>query len=198
VNEKLKAVPTSTAPRGDHTLQMENRALKARVAELERLVIGDTLTPLYNRRHFMAELDRWCSRAHRYGGEYALMFIDVDNLKAVNDDHGHPVGDALLIDIAKALLASVRKSDIVARVGGDEFAILLDNIASEGLAAKAEHLVKAVSGISVACNGTVLCPSISAGYAIIESGAKPSELLHRADRSMYAAKKAKAAQASDR
>jgi diguanylate cyclase (GGDEF)-like protein len=192
VNEKLKAVSIGTALRDEHSLKHENRALKARIAELERLVIGDTLTPLYNRRHFMTELDRWCSRAHRYGGDYALIFIDVDNLKAVNDDHGHPVGDALLVNIAKTLLASVRKSDIVARVGGDEFAILLDNIAPGEVPAKTDHLVKAVSGISFDCEGIILRPSISAGYAIIETGAKPSDLLHRADRSMYEAKKAKA------
>jgi diguanylate cyclase (GGDEF)-like protein len=181
---------------GDHSLEQENRLLRTRIAELERLVTGDTLTPLYNRRHFMAELDRWCSRAHRYGGEYALMFIDVDNLKAVNDDHGHLVGDALLIDVAGVLLSNVRKSDIVARVGGDEFAILLDNIAAKGLPAKAEHLVNAVSKIELECGEIALHPSISAGFAVIETGAKPTDLLHRADRSMYAAKKAKMLQVS--
>ncbi len=189
---KLASVPIGTAPQNGHSLEQENRILRARVAELERLVTGDTLTPLYNRRHFMAELDRWCSRAHRYGGEYALMFIDVDNLKAVNDDHGHPVGDALLIEVAKALLASVRKSDIVARIGGDEFAILLDNIPSEGLSAKADNLVNAVSKIILDCGAAPLSPSISAGYAVIESGVKPTDLLQNADRSMYASKRAKA------
>lgn len=167
----------------------ENTQLKARIAELERLVVRDTLTPLYNRRHFMAELDRWCWRAHRYGGEYALMFIDVDNLKAVNDGHGHCVGDALLIAIAKALLASVRKSDIVARIGGDEFAILLDNIPLADLQRKGAHLAKSVAKISIDVGGTVLVPGISTGYTVIEAGAKPTELLLRADRSMYAAKK---------
>lgn len=167
----------------------ENIQLKARIAELERLVVRDTLTPLYNRRHFMAELDRWCWRVHRYGGVYALMFIDVDNLKTVNDGHGHCVGDALLIAIAKALLASVRKSDIVARIGGDEFAILLDNIPLADLERKGAHLAKSVAKIAIDVGGTVLVPSISTGYSVIEAGAKPTELLLRADRSMYAAKK---------
>ena len=173
------------------TLEQENRILKARIAELERLVVCDTLTPLYNRRHFMEELDRWCWRAHRYGGEYGLLFIDVDNLKAVNDHHGHLAGDALLTTIAKALLGAVRRSDLAARVGGDEFAILLDNIPEAELAAKTERIAKSVGKLNFQYQGQPLIPSISAGYAVIEPGVKPSELLLRADRSMYAAKQGK-------
>lgn len=172
-------------------LERENKQLKARVAELERLVVCDTLTPLFNRRHFMEELDRWCWRAHRYGGEYGLLFIDVDNLKAVNDGNGHLAGDVLLTAIAKALLTAVRRSDLVARVGGDEFAILLDNIPEAQLQGKAERITKNVSKLAVEHQGLKLTPSISAGFTVIEPGVKPSELLLRADRSMYAAKQAK-------
>ena len=172
-------------------LERENKQLKARVAELERLVVCDTLNPLFNRRQFMEEIDRWCWRTHRYGGEYGLLFIDVDNLKAVNDGNGHPAGDALLIEIAKALLGAVRRSDIVARVGGDEFAILLDTIPQSELPGKAERITKVVSRLKVAHEGKALVPSVSAGYTAIEPGIKASELLLRADRSMYAAKQAK-------
>jgi diguanylate cyclase (GGDEF)-like protein len=172
-------------------LEQENKQLKARVAELERLVVCDTLTPLFNRRHFMEELDRWCWRTHRYGGEYGLLFIDVDNLKAVNDRHGHLAGDVLLTAIAKSLLGAVRRSDLAARVGGDEFAILLDNIPESELAAKAERVVKSVGKLKIEHQGLNFNPSISAGYAVIEPGVKPSELLLRADRSMYATKQAK-------
>jgi diguanylate cyclase (GGDEF)-like protein len=172
-------------------LERENKQLKARVAELERLVVCDTLTPLFNRRHFMEELDRWCWRTHRYGGEYGLLFIDVDNLKSVNDGHGHLAGDILLTAIAKALLGAVRRSDLVARVGGDEFAILLDNIPEAELPGKAERITKIVSKLKIDHQGTALSPSVSAGYTAIEPGVKASELLLRADRSMYAAKQAK-------
>jgi diguanylate cyclase (GGDEF)-like protein len=172
-------------------LEQENKQLKARVAELERLVVCDTLTPLFNRRHFMEELDRWCWRVHRYGGEYGLLFIDVDNLKAVNDGNGHLAGDILLTAIAKALLGAVRRSDLVARVGGDEFAILLDNMPDAELPGKAERISKIVSKLSVEHQGVKLVPSISTGHAAIEAGVKPTELLLRADRSMYAAKQAK-------
>jgi diguanylate cyclase (GGDEF)-like protein len=172
-------------------LERENKQLKARVAELERLVACDTLTPLFNRRHFMEELDRWCWRTHRYGGEYGLLFIDVDNLKAVNDGRGHLAGDVLLTAIAKALLGAVRRSDLVARVGGDEFAVLLDNIPESQLAGKAERITKVVGKLKIEHQGKPLIPSVSAGYTAIEAGVKPSELLLRADRSMYAAKQAK-------
>jgi diguanylate cyclase (GGDEF)-like protein len=179
------AVPVGSA------LERENNQLKARIAELERLVACDTLTPLFNRRHFMEELDRWCWRTHRYGGEYGLLFIDVDNLKSVNDSLGHQAGDVLLIAIAKALLGAVRRSDLVARVGGDEFAILLDNIPEAELHGKAERIARIVGRLSVEHQGRKLVPSISAGFAAIEPGIKPSELLLRADRSMYTAKQAK-------
>jgi diguanylate cyclase (GGDEF)-like protein len=186
-----KKADDPSAAKAIAALERENQQLKARVAELERLVVCDTLTPLFNRRHFMEELDRWCWRAHRYGGQYGLLFIDVDNLKAVNDHKGHLAGDTLLTAIAKALLGAVRRSDMVARVGGDEFAILLDNIPAGELAGKAERIGKIVGKLSVKHQGETLSPSISVGHTAIEPGVKPSELLLRADRSMYAAKQAK-------
>lgn len=191
LDEKARNLTATGDSRSATDLARENAALKARVAELERLVACDTLTPLFNRRHFMEELDRWCWRAHRYGGHYGLLFIDVDDLKAVNDRDGHVAGDFLLTTIAKALLGTVRRSDLVARIGGDEFGVLLDNIQESELARKAERVAAMVGKLKVDFNGARLSPSISAGYAVIEAGAKPSELLLRADRSMYAAKQTK-------
>ncbi len=191
LNHNTDNVSASGGQKTSSMLERENKQLKARVAELERLVVCDTLTPLFNRRHFMEELDRWCWRTHRYGGEYGLLFIDVDNLKAVNDKHGHLAGDMLLINVAKALQGAIRRSDIAARVGGDEFAVLLDNIPASELVSKAAHVTKIVDRLKLDHQGKTLKPSVSAGYAIVEPGVKPSELLLRADRSMYAAKQAK-------
>jgi diguanylate cyclase (GGDEF)-like protein len=191
LGETAENVSALGAARTLSSLERENKQLKARVAELERLVVCDTLTPLFNRRHFMEELDRWCWRTHRYGGDYGLLFIDVDNLKAVNDSEGHVAGDMLLIGIAKALQGAVRRSDIAARVGGDEFAVLLDNIPQSELAGKAERITKVVSRLKIEHAGKALVPSVSAGYTPLEAGVKPSELLLRADRAMYAAKQAK-------
>ena len=181
----------SGASRTPSAIEVENQQLKARIAELERLVVCDTLTPLFNRRYFMEELDRWCWRTHRYGGNYGLLFVDVDNLKMVNDRIGHHAGDMLLTAIAKALLTAVRRSDLVARVGGDEFAILLDNIPEAQLPDKADHITRIVGKLRIEHGGAPLAPSISVGYTVIEPGIKPSELMLRADRSMYAAKQAK-------
>lgn len=172
----------------------ENRALKARVAELERLVACDSLTPLFNRRHFMDVLDRWCWRAHRYGGEYGLLFIDVDNLKAVNDLHGHAAGDALLVNVAKTLLASIRRSDVAARIGGDEFAILLDNISEAALDGKAGKIGKAVGQQRLLHEGKQIMTGVSIGFTPLEAGVKAKDLMLRADKSMYEAKLAKLAQ----
>ncbi len=185
---KMSVTGTTNLPLA---LDQENKQLRARIAELERLVVCDTLTPLFNRRHFMEELDRWCWRAHRYGGQYGLLFIDVDNLKSVNDKNGHLAGDVLLTAIAKSLLGAIRRSDLAARIGGDEFAILLDNIPESELETKAEKIARTVSKLKVEHEGVVLTPGISAGYAVIEPGVKPTELLLRADRSMYASKQAK-------
>jgi diguanylate cyclase (GGDEF)-like protein len=191
LNKQADQMSAASAAGGVSALERENNQLKARIAELERLVACDTLTPLFNRRHFMEELDRWCWRTHRYGGEYGLLFIDVDNLKTVNDTLGHQVGDMLLMAIAKGLLGAVRRSDLVARIGGDEFAILLDNIPEAELAGKAERIAKVIGKLNIDHAGATLKPSISAGFTPIEPGIKPSELLLRADRSMYAAKQAK-------
>ena len=180
-------------PETEFSLEEENKHLKARIAELERLVRRDTLTPLYNRRHFIDVLDRWSWRAHRYGGDFALLFIDVDQLKAVNDAHGHDAGDTLLVAIAKTLQSCVRRSDVVARMGGDEFGILLENIKPEALPAKAEKIAKSVARKRIDYNGETLEPSISVGHTVIEGGVSAAELLLRADRSMYKAKDAKKA-----
>ncbi len=191
LNKQADQLSAQSEAKSLPALERENNQLKARVAELERLVACDTLTPLFNRRHFMDELDRWCWRAHRYGGEYGLLFIDVDNLKTVNDRLGHQAGDVLLLAIAKALLGAVRRSDLVARIGGDEFAILLDNIPEAELAGKTERIGKAIAKLSIDHAGATLTPSVSAGFTPLEPGVKPTELLLRADRSMYAAKQAK-------
>ncbi len=172
-------------------LERENARLQARIAELERLVSTDGLTPLFNRRHFMEELERWCWRAHRYGGSFGLLYCDVDRLKAVNDIQGHGVGDDILVGVAKALLAAVRKSDIVARLGGDEFAILLDMISAEQLAEKTTSMQRQLTEFTIATRGPKLGISVSVGAQLIESGARAADILEAADKAMYAHKRSK-------
>ncbi len=172
-------------------LIQENHRLRARVAELERLALRDSLTPLYNRRHFIDVLDRWIWRAHRYDHQGAVFFVDVDQLKTVNDQYGHDFGDQLLLAVANRLQSCVRRSDIAARIGGDEFGLLLENITIGQLESKALKISKSIAKKPVEYLGQNLDVSVSVGYAIIESGVSAAEMLRRADQSMYEAKAGK-------
>lgn len=177
-----------------HDLESENRRLRGRVAELERLATTDTLTPLFNRRYFMNELDRWCWRAQRYGGSYGLLFLDIDQLKLINDTHGHAAGDAVICGVAQAMASTTRKSDIVARVGGDEFAILLDNISADKLGDKTVAMQQLLADLPVKTAGPVLKVNVSIGHYLIQSSSRAPDALAEADQSMYANKRAKYAQ----
>lgn len=172
-------------------LERENARLRLRIAELERLVSTDTLTPLYNRRHFIETLDRWCWRAHRYGGTYGLLFCDVDRLKSVNDIQGHKIGDDVLRGVAKSLLGAVRKSDIVSRIGGDEFTVLLDSISVEQLTEKTIAMQALLAELPIKTNGPTLTIGVSVGSVLIESGSKANDVLDAADQAMYAHKRSK-------
>lgn len=174
-------------------LMQEIQRLRARIAELEFLVRRDSLTPLYNRRHFIDVLDRWIWRAHRYGGHNALFFVDVDQLKSVNDRYGHDFGDQLLLGVAKSLQSCVRRSDVAARIGGDEFGLLLENIKQDELATKAQKITKIIAKRPVEHQGQILEVSVSVGYAVIEGSVSAAEILRRADQSMYQSKAGKQA-----
>ncbi len=171
-----------------NSIKQENLQLKLRIAELERLVLIDTLTPLYNRRHFMDILQRWIWRAHRYGQNCGLLFIDVDQLKSVNDALGHHAGDHLLVTVAEILKAGVRRSDIVARIGGDEFGVLLENVNADSLPLKAKKIAQMVANQKLTYQDIEIWPSVSVGFAMIEQNVSSAETLMRADKSMYANK----------
>jgi diguanylate cyclase (GGDEF)-like protein len=191
--EAAKTKQTLTQVTKISPLVEENIALKVRIAELERLVLLDTLTPLYNRRHFMETLERWILRARRYDRRCGLLFIDVDQLKNVNDAQGHLAGDALLVSIAATLQGIVRRTDIAARICGDEFGILLENIEPDALPAKAAEVAHAVAGQALTFEGRMIARSISVGYAAIEADISAADILQQADQCMYANKSKKAA-----
>ena len=100
--------------------------LQERVEQLDQLAHQDSLIDLPNRRGFMRELERLIARVDRYGDHAAMLFVDIDGLKMINDTFGHRAGDEALIQVAELLSAGVRHSDVVARIGGDEFGILLE------------------------------------------------------------------------
>ena len=170
-------------------LEAELAAMRSRIAELETHAERDPLTAVMNRRGFERELARASSYLQRYGGSAALVYLDLDGFKPVNDRHGHAAGDAVLEAVAAALVIAVRASDMVARIGGDEFAVLLWNLSADAAAGKALALERAVTAATVAWEGGVLGVGASAGVAALGPDQDLAGLLARADAAMYARKR---------
>lgn len=178
-------------------LLAENEGLRAaldgmrtRVEELERLADSDTLTPLPNRRVFVREVERVSRQVARYGTPAAVMFVDVNALKAINDAHGHQAGDAALIHVAAILMRELRATDVVARIGGDEFGLLLDHLDEDAAAAKAASLVAVLAGEPLDLGARQLGVGLSIGLTMIRASDSVDAILARADSDMYAAKAA--------
>lgn len=169
-------------------LAVQLEASRARISELEARVDIDPLTDVLNRRGFERELKRSLAYVKRYGASVALLFIDLDDFKPVNDRHGHAAGDAMLKKVAAALMAQVRASDIVARLGGDEFAVLLWNLSAEAAAAKARALEAAIYATPLHIDDATVVVGASAGLALLGPLETPAEVLARADAAMYARK----------
>jgi len=170
-------------------LRQEVRLLRLANEELERLVVRDTLTPLYNRRHFINSLAERLHRLERYGTGSALVFIDVDGMKRINDNFGHGAGDHALNHIARLLMASIRATDIAARVGGDEFALLLDGLSEDGANDKARQLATLIAGADCLFDGMPLPLAASFGCTALRPGDSDFAAIARADMAMYAAKR---------
>jgi diguanylate cyclase (GGDEF)-like protein len=161
---------------------------RARIVDLEAKIDVDPLTELLNRRGFERELQRSVAYVKRYGASAALIYLDLDEFKPVNDRHGHAAGDAVLKAIAAGLSSHVRASDMAARLGGDEFVVLLWNVSGPEAAAKAAELERAVHATPVRWNSSTLVVGASAGVALIGPLDAPAELLARADAAMYVRK----------
>lgn len=161
---------------------------RAQIADLEASVDIDPLTGLLNRRGLERELKRSVAYVKRYGTSAALLFLDLDRFKPVNDRHGHAAGDAVLKAVAATLVRNVRASDLVARLGGDEFVVLLWNIGGPAAAAKAAALEQAIYSAPVQWGRSSLVVGASAGVALIGALDTPADLLARADAAMYARK----------
>jgi len=167
-------------------LKREVSALRARLSEAEGLADRDTLTPLLNRRAFVRELARARTFAGRYGFPASLVYFDLDGFKALNDRLGHAAGDAALKAVADRLIANVRESDLVGRMGGDEFAVVLvqaDRATAEGKAAALAQAIEAVG------NGL----KVSYGVRELDPDTDPEALISDADAAMFAAKRVRKA-----
>jgi diguanylate cyclase (GGDEF)-like protein len=164
--------------------------LQERVEQLDQLAHQDALINLPNRRGFMRALERFIDRASRYGEHGAMLFVDLDGLKMINDSFGHNAGDKALIEVAGLLVGGVRKSDVVARIGGDEFAILLAHSDDEKAHETATRLVDMIAGCDFTPDGDALPLSVAIGVAIITGEDRPEEVIARADEEMYRRKSA--------
>ena len=174
---------------GMYALVTDVTEIKRNEAELLRLARFDPLTGLPNRRQFDERLAEAMARSRRTRLPIALLFLDIDRFKAINDSLGHAAGDAVLKEFARRLVDTVRGTDIVARLAGDEFVIILD-----AAAAQAEHMARkivlAVRG-DFFIDGKTRMVTTSIGVALFEGGAMtPGELIARADAALYAAKDA--------
>ncbi len=159
-----------------------------RSRELEKLVEADELTPTRNRRGLLRDLGQTIADVNRHGMSAALIFIDVDRLKQINDNYGHSIGDAVLIHVGVTLKAHVRESDSVARLGGDEFAVILRHVNQKQAQTKTAELMDAVAGAPITMQGHHIVLSISAGFQMLAPGQSAEAALSGADKAMYAHK----------
>lgn len=164
--------------------------LQERIEQLDQLAHQDTLINLPNRRGFMRELDRLVDRARRYEHRAAMLYVDLDGLKMINDTFGHRAGDEALIQVADLLTRGVRRSDIVARIGGDEFGILLENADEQSAHDTAARLVDLISGCEFEHDGDTLPLSVAIGVGMIDGSEEPAAVMARADEEMYRRKAA--------
>jgi len=160
----------------------------ARIDELEASADQDFLLDIPNRRGFERELNRSIAYIKRYHASGALIVLDVDRLKPINDAYGHAAGDDVLKAIVAVLLRHVRSSDVIGRLGGDEFALLLWNLSATDARAKAAALEEAVDGLSFVFRGRRISAGASAGVAILGSHAEAGKALEEADSAMYVRK----------
>jgi diguanylate cyclase (GGDEF)-like protein len=160
-----------------------------RIAELEARADVDPLLDILNRRGFERELKRSLAYVARYGTPGVLMFIDLDGFKTVNDRYGHAVGDKLLKAVAAELAARVRASDVVGRLGGDEFGVVMWHIGAEQAQAKARELETVIEAAGILYGTQQLHVGASAGTVALDAELDPDALIDAADRAMYARKR---------
>jgi len=175
-------------------LSAERDALAEKLAAAEALADRDSLSPVFNRRAFLRELHRTMSEVERYKSSAAVLYVDLDGFKALNDSYGHAAGDAVLRQVGMLLLDSVRESDVVGRLGGDEFGIILNRASAEEAHAKATSLNAKVNSAVILHEGMAHRIRASFGVHAIALVEDPETAIARADEAMYADKYARRAQ----
>ncbi len=157
---------------------------RARIEELEQVADSDPLTGIASRRHFLRALERAVNQTERHGTPSALLSIDLHGLKAINERHGHTAGDAALIHVARLLGELIRTSDFVARIGGDEFGLILDHLDHESAIDTADRIAKCIAENPLDLGGASVSLEASIGVAAILKGDSAEDAFRRADRNL--------------
>lgn len=192
---RRSSVPATRSPAASNDVKATIRRLKAelartqaRVEELQASADTDFLLDIPNRRGFERELNRAIAYIKRYRASGALIVLDVDRLKPINDAFGHAAGDQVLKSIVTTLLGQVRSSDVVGRLGGDEFALLLWNLSETDARAKAAALEDMIDRLTFVFRGRTVNAGASAGVAILDIHSEAGRALEAADSAMYVRK----------
>jgi diguanylate cyclase (GGDEF)-like protein len=193
----VRRAETASTPRPPAASEARStiRRLKAQLAEAQERIEAlqasaetDFLLDILNRRGFERALNRSIAYIKRYRASGALIMLDVDRLKPINDAYGHAAGDQVLKAIVATILSRVRASDVVGRLGGDEFAVLLWNLSEIDARAKAASLEEAIDRLTVDFRGRNITAGASAGVAILGPHAEAGRALEEADSAMYVRK----------
>jgi diguanylate cyclase (GGDEF)-like protein len=188
LHDELKKLQAERA-----AMQRESETARARIVQLERLADEDSLAPIANRRAFVRELSRMIAFTRRYGPPSSVIYFDVNGMKHINDTYGHPAGDAALRHVADVLSKNVRESDIVGRLGGDEFGVILAQTSQEQANAKAVVLAQAIAATSFRWGQTAI--TVSAAYGVYSfTGTDDAQVaIEAADKAMYQQKRVRQA-----
>ncbi len=190
---EIMMAPEAAAPATEES-RSEVEWLKHRVSHLAEKLTLDSMTSIYNRAYFDMQLERRiavCSLVNRH---VAVLFVDINEFKQVNDVHGHDVGDAVICSVAHSLQAITRKDDVVARYGGDEFVMLCEMSEATGLESQAQRITKATEGLTATCRGLTVNVSLAIGGAsALPDGSADfgDRLLRESDEAMYEAKQSR-------
>jgi diguanylate cyclase (GGDEF)-like protein len=184
----VKAAGPDDAKSAVRRLRQELAKAHAEIEQLKATAETDFLLDILNRRGFERELSRSIAFIKRYSASAALLVLDVDRLKPINDAFGHAAGDKVLKAIAETLLNEVRASDVIGRLGGDEFAVLLWNLSETDARAKAVMLEQAIDGLRISFGGSTVQTGASVGVAVLDSHSEMRTALEQADSAMYVRK----------
>lgn len=169
-------------------LRDEIHQSQRRIAYLEQLADQDTLVPVINRRAFVRELSRVMSYGNRYAVNSSVLYFDINGMKTINDAHGHAAGDAAVLHVARTLTENVRESDVVGRLGGDEFGVILSHADAAMAQDKAQMLSAAIRTSPFTWKGSAISLTVSYGAYTFDQGESADAILEAADRAMYAHK----------